>query len=197
MTQALTELPDESLMLRYAGGDADAFAILYERHKRGLYHFLARQCAHAPWLDDVYQDVWMNVTRARSSYRPQAAFRTWLYQIGRNRLLDYLRRHEPLLLQQLQGDEDENPLTQLVDSRAPLPEQVMDRKQQAEAIRQALAELPAAQREAFLLREHGELSLEDIARLTGVLPETAKSRLRYAVQRLKQSLAGWKGGAHG
>jgi RNA polymerase sigma factor (sigma-70 family) len=87
----VAETRDEDLMLAYAAGDAAAFDVLYARHKGSLYRYVLRQCAHAGVAEELFQDVWMNVLRARASYVPSARFATWLYRIAHNRLIDHWR----------------------------------------------------------------------------------------------------------
>src|SRR5206468_11006911 len=82
---------DEDLMLAYAAGDAAAFDALYARHKGGVYRYLLRQCRQGGVVDELFQDVWMNLIRARASYVPSAKFTTWLYRLAHNRLIDYYR----------------------------------------------------------------------------------------------------------
>ncbi len=187
-------LDDEALMLAFAAGDMVAFDVLYARHRRGLYAFLGRQVPSTQ-LDDLFQDVWLRVARSRASYQPTARFRTWLYQIARNRAID-LAREKPLALAgDLVGadDCDDDPCDTFADESSPTPEQSAVARQEAARLERALATLPPPQREAFLLREHAELSLEDIARVTGVSAETAKSRLRYAINKLRTALSGIRG----
>ena len=142
----------------------------------------------------MFQDTWLRGTRSRENYQPTAAFRTWLYQIERNRLIEMHRQHQAALLDDIApsvGDEDETTDAYAhIASNDAGPEDLLDRKQQSAALQAALAALPPVQREAFLLREHAECSLEDIAQLTGVNSETAKSRLRYAVNKLRAALRG-------
>ena len=85
------DISDEHLMLGYSRGDADAFEVLYQRHKGPLYRFIMRQCGpvHA---DELYQDIWLNVIKSRLRYKIKATFKTWLYQIARNRIIDHYRR---------------------------------------------------------------------------------------------------------
>src|SRR6476469_3814168 len=92
-----TNLPDEELMLRYREGDLHAFEELYGRHRQGLYRFIAWRSPRADWVEEVVQDSWANLHHARTRYQPDATFRTYLYQIARNRLLDLLRQQQPLL----------------------------------------------------------------------------------------------------
>lgn len=183
---------DEQLMQHYVAGKVEAFDALYHRHRKGLYGFIWQQCHDQGLCDEVFQDTWLRVTNHRDSYQPSAAFRTWLYQMARNRLIDYFRKHQPERLGDLQAVDEEasnDPYASFASSE-PDPEQALDRKQQANAVQAALQTLPNHQREAFLLREHGDCSLDDIARITGVTVETAKSRLRYAVNKLRAALEG-------
>jgi RNA polymerase sigma factor (sigma-70 family) len=178
---------DEALMMAYRDGDAGAFAVLYARHRGGLYRFVLRQCGSRALADELFQDVWTNVIAARSRYAPSAKFSTFLYQCARNRLIDHFRSQGRRL-------EDPDDPDDPVDPPAPAagqPERMIERRQLAARILEGVEALPPAQREAFLLHEEGGLALEEIAQLTGVGRETVKSRLRYAFARLRQSLEDW------
>ncbi len=175
--------PDDSaLMLRYADGDIDAFEELYRRHNDGLYRYLLYRCRRRDVAEDLFQDVWGKLIRARSRYRPSAKFSTYLYRIAHNCFVDYWRRsqHEQHLV-----DIDPDTQPDADDSPADDAERGLARRR----LEQALAGLPDEQRDAFLLAEEAHLSLDDIAFVTGVKRETAKSRLRYAVRKLKEALA--------
>lgn len=163
-----TDEDDAALLRRYRKGDAEAFAALYARHRLGLYRFLCGLGGDVAQAEEVFQE-------------------TWLYRIARNRLIDHWRRNGRRSAQheafdeQLHGEalpgEAEDPLRQLSLSR--------DR----ERLQQALEALPGEQREVFLLRAHGDLELQEIAELTRTPAETVKSRLRYALQKLRRLLA--------
>lgn len=181
---------DAALMAAFAAGEMAAFDVLYARHRRALYAYLARLLPPgAGSVDDLFQEVWIRVTRERGRYRPEAAFRTWLFTIARNLAIDLVRRHRPLLASELQNAEDDgDPLERIADERRPSADEALDGKRMNARLHEALASLPAVQREAILLREYGEHSVEEIARITGVNAETAKSRLRYALGRLRSLL---------
>ena len=108
---------DEDLMLSYAAGDAAAFDALYARHKGGVYRYLVRQCAHAGTADELFQDVWMNVIRVRTSYEPTAKFTTWLYRIAHNRLIDHWRTTGRVELTSTGVDDDDDPLVAITAAR--------------------------------------------------------------------------------
>lgn len=178
---------DESLMLRYRDGDPGAFEALYRRHRGGLYRFCLRMCGSPARAEEVFQDAWVNLIQARDRYRVEARFRTFLYQIARNRMLDLLRQdaRAPLPLDEGAGLAVADTLE---SSPAERPDAWLERRQAVEGVAAVLDTLPPAQREAFLLHEEGELTLDEIAALTGVGRETVKSRVRYALARLRAAL---------
>lgn len=181
---------DEALMLGYRDGDAGAFDLLYERHKGGVYRYLLRQCRNAALADELFQDVWMNLIRARAGYTVQAKFTTWLYRIAHNRLIDHVRRGDPAAVSL---DDESAPAP--VEPQAPRsfePEAGAASRELAARLLELLDALPAEQREAFVLQQEGGLSVEDIAAATGVNRETAKSRLRYAIAKLRQGMQAWR-----
>jgi len=180
---------DEDLLLAYAAGDASAFDTLYGRHKGGIYRFLLRQCGHAGVADELFQDVWMNVVRARASYTPSAKFTTWLYRIAQNRLIDHWRASGRVeIVTAGSDDDDEDPLDEVPGRESDQPEVRVATLELSLRLRHALATLPAAQREAFLLHQEGGLELSEIADLTGAGVETVKSRIRYAMTKLRAEL---------
>ena len=177
---------DESLMLAYAAGDATAFEALYQRFRRPLFAFLQRGLQDASAAEECFQDVWTNVIRSRHRYQPTAKLSTWLFQIAHNRMVDSWRRQRPNeSLDALQDSGDALP-----DLQAISPELAADGFQLQRRLRDALAELPLAQRVALQLRLEEELSLEEIADITDSGRETVKSRLRYAMARLRAQLGG-------
>ena len=170
-------------MLAYGRGEAAAFDSLYARHKGAVFRYLRRQIGAAAVAEELFQDVWLRLIDARGSYQPRAKFTTWLYTIAHNRLMDYFRSASRTHLVSY----DEHAPEEIV-SAEPRPDESLVRKQDAARLLAAIEALPAAQREAFLLQQEGELSVEEIAAATAVGRETAKSRLRYAVRKLRERL---------
>jgi RNA polymerase sigma-70 factor (ECF subfamily) len=193
---------DEALMRAFAAGDAEAFTRLYDRHERATWRFIRHRLgrAHEAAADDVMQETWLSVARAAPRYVASARFTTWLFAIARSRAIDYLRvqAHATLSLDApLDGstvadDASGTWVDELPADAANEPVVRVETRQQAEAFLSALAQLPALQREAFVLQAEAGLSLEEIARATGVGSETAKTRLRYARARLRTLLADWR-----
>jgi len=174
--------PDETLMIAYSNGDADAFAELYARHRGALYRFIRRQCASAV-VDELFQDVWTRLIVARRRYHPSPTFSTYLYQVARNRLIDYFRS-SGRNLEDVPGDE----LPEMTAARGHQPENAAETRQQASQLLTLIEALPPVQREAFLLHEEAGLTLEEIGEVTGVGRETVKSRLRYALASLREGM---------
>jgi RNA polymerase sigma factor (sigma-70 family) len=182
---------DEQLMIHYRDGDAGAFDELYRRHRGGLYRYLLRQCRDAAAAEELFQDIWMNLVRARGSYEASAKFTTYLYRLAHNRLIDHYRKHARGAA--VSFDDEAGP--EIDEPAAPpdeQPEASYEIKQLMEHFMSVLAELPEPQREAFVLQQEAGLSVEEIAAATGVSRETAKSRLRYATARLRQGMSKWR-----
>jgi RNA polymerase sigma-70 factor (ECF subfamily) len=196
--------PDAALMLAYAGGDAAAFNALYRKHELPVFRFLRRSLGADgdAFADELHQEVWLAIARHAAGYAPRARFTTWLYGIARSKLIDHWRARRPDLsldapLDGSGGDADSPEGDATLRERLPAepaaqPEvQALSRAQGAAFLR-AIEQLPPVQREVFLLHAEGELTLAEIGTLTGVGMETAKSRLRYALARLRTTLAAWR-----
>lgn len=184
---------DESLMLRYRDGDLQAFEELYRRHSRGLYLFISWRSPRKDWVDEIVQDSWANLHQARARYQPQAGFRTYLFQIARNRLIDQLRQNNRVSLASelaQNGDDDRSPFDALVDAAhdTASPDATLEEKQRADKLYAAIRTLPSEQREALVLQQFNGMSLDEISVLVSAPVETVKSRLRYAMKKLRQQL---------
>src|SRR5712692_4500715 len=155
------EAPDEQLMLAYRDGNAGAFETLYLRHRGRLFRFVLRSVKSRATAEELFQEIWMRVIEARERYTPQARFTTWLYTIAHHRMVDHWRRGG---LSLVELDEHDPP---------------GDSPDQARQV---------VQREAFLLHEEAGLSIAEIAAATGSNAEAAKSRLRYAVAKVKAAV---------
>jgi len=177
---------DADLMHRYARGDARAFSILYARHKNALYRYLQRICRNPDAVNDLFQETWGKVIASRDRYEARAQFTTFLFHIAHNCAVDYFRRAERQRLDRMDDIIDlQERLPNVVSER---PEEQASEAQLRDAFKQALEQLPDEQRNAFILREETGLSLEEIGQITGVTMETAKSRLRYALTKLRTVL---------
>lgn len=178
---------DAQLMLAYANGEMRAFETLYSRHRGALYRYLMRHARDGEIANDLFQEVWSRVIVNRARYEPRAKFRTFLFTLAHNCFIDHCRRVKARPTGANIDDADAADLLAVDDTT--LPEARLEREEASQRYRAALASLPQEQRDVYLLHEESDLSLEEIARVTGVGTETAKSRLRYAVGKLKAALA--------
>jgi RNA polymerase sigma-70 factor (ECF subfamily) len=184
------EVADEALMSRYRDGDAGAFDVLYERHRGPLFRYVLRHVGTRALAEEIFQEVWINLINARARYEVSAKFTTYLFHVAHNRIIDHVRRRPPLRLVSLDDNEDEEGMVHAVPApSSSQPEVEAESRQLGRNLLTALGQLPADQRDAFLLHEEGGLTLEEIAQMTGVGRETVKSRLRYALAKLREGMS--------
>ena len=185
--EVVSDDEDAQLMLAYARGEMRAFETLYARHRGALYRYLTRQARDGEIANDLFQEVWSRVIVNRARYEPRAKFRTFLFTLAHNCFIDHCRRMKTR--PSGMGIEDADAADMLPANEDCQPYSRLARDETSRQYRAALATLPAEQRDVYLLHEESDLSLEEIARVTGVGAETAKSRLRYAVAKLKAAMS--------
>jgi RNA polymerase sigma-70 factor (ECF subfamily) len=186
---ALAEGSDEQLMLAYQQGDTRAFETLLTRHEKGLYGFAFRMLGDSMLAEEVVQESFLRVIQSASRYRAKASFRNYLYRIARNLCVDLLRKR-PREPRTPDLDAGSPGTPEGIPNGNPGPENNVGAAQLRSAFRRALATLPDEQREAFLLKEVRGMKLQDVAAVTGANLNTVKSRLRYALTRLREHLTG-------
>lgn len=195
---AMGESSDEQLMQNYANGDAACFDLLYSRHKGALYRYIKRQINDPATANDLYQGVWEKIIKARRKYKSTSPFKAWMFRIAHNHLVDYYRRQKPVdsmdepQIDALHHNEQHGHAGQAayghISGGQSEPSQTLIDEQQQHRLLQQIAALPEDQRSTLLLKLESGLKMEEIALVTGVNRETVKSRLRYAVIKLKRNL---------
>jgi RNA polymerase sigma factor (sigma-70 family) len=181
---------DETLMLRFGRGDAAAFEALYRRHEAPVFRYLLRSVRNEAAANDLLQEVWFAVARSADRYQPTAKFTTWLYTIAHNKMVDAIRASRPTESLEIAADFADDAVIDKMpaaDARWE-PVNVLQARDQAQALVRAVEQLPAEQRSAFLLQAEADMSVDDIAAATGASFETTKSRLRYARTKLRRLL---------
>jgi len=171
------ETSDEHLMLEYQQGDQAAFESLYRRYKDVLYRYFLKHCSDRQQSEELYQEVWIKLINSAARYKPKA----------NNTLVDFYRKAKPSKVVEFEEAEITEEFTNHPTSLA-LPEDEFTLKQKTNLFIQALEELPADQKEAAILHFEQDMSVQEIAKITKVKAETAKSRLRYAKNKLKAAI---------
>ena len=182
----------ERLLERYLAGEASAFEDLVGLYEEKLFAFIVRMTGDNHLAEDVFQQTFIKVAKNAAAFDGRASFSTWLYRIARNATLDELRkrRNAPRL-----PDSESAGMEGVADRTAVAPLDKLVRDEQVERVRSALTLLPDAQREAFLLKEEGDLDFGAIGAILGCGRETAKSRFRLAVGKLRELLETEEDGA--
>jgi RNA polymerase sigma-70 factor (ECF subfamily) len=184
------EESDERLMRRFQAGDALAFETLVRRHRSALWNFLLRLLGDRPRAEDLLQETLLRAVKASGDWVDRAKVTTWLFTIARNLATDEVRRaaHRRAESLDASGEDALAPIDRL-PAEDPPPDAAAEGALLRPRLEAALAALPAEQREVFLLREQGGLGFREIAEVTGVPENTVKSRMRYALEGLRRSLA--------
>lgn len=182
---------DDELMRRAAAGDREAFRLLVERWEQPVYAFLCRMLGSPEEALDLRQETFLRVHQQAGRYRAQGQFRSWLFRIAGNLARSALRRRRILKWLRLDPQEHDRPADQEPADRA------LERQELQAAVRAAIAELPARQREALVLRRYQELSQREIAAALGTTEEGVESLLGRAMSRLRRTLAAQAGAAPG
>ena len=160
-------------------GDRQAFGELVRRHRAGVVNVVYRRCGEAAVAEDAAQEAFLRAWQNLDRYNPRFAFRNWVYRIALNVAVDALRRERPTT------DVDTEPLVSGDES----PEARVERHQQAEQVQRAVLGLPPASRAVLVLREFEALSYQEIADALDIPLGTVMSRLNYARNQLRRTLA--------
>jgi RNA polymerase sigma-70 factor (ECF subfamily) len=190
-------------MTAYQNGDVAAFAELVARHEAPLWNYLRRFVKSPEAAEDLLQETFLRVIKKADEWKPSAKFSTWLYTIARNLTIDHARsmthrgaisldgaaRAGAVTGLDMQGDM-EGALHERVSAKEPGAEQRALDRELAGQLEQAIARLPEPQREVFVMREVLGLPFAEIALAVGTSEATIKSRMRYALERLRSELAG-------
>lgn len=188
----LDALSDEDLLRRYTdANDHTAFHVLYVRYRIRLHRFILRLSRDSHEAEEVFQETWMAVIQGKVKYHPSARFAAYLFSIAHRRLADRWRRAKRSSALQFDGETLCDP-DDIADDFTVTPEEWTQHAQLRSALFAELGKLPVTQREVFLMKAEADLSVEEIAAIMGATREATKSRLRYALGRLRATLRTWK-----
>ncbi len=190
-------LSDEALMQQFCAGKKQAFELLYARHEKSLYRYVRRILGQplVAHVDDIFQDTWMKLVDARSTWQAQenASFKTWLFTLAHHRTVDILRKNgrEISMDDGWLDDDSESPWQLWPASTAEQPEQQAFWRKAGQQLLDCIEGLPALQRAAFLLHHEDGLSLDEMTQVLSAEFETVKSRLRYALSKLRACMGAY------
>ncbi|MEM8609559.1 MAG: RNA polymerase sigma factor [Myxococcota bacterium] len=186
----MSEPPDEDLLLAYRNGDARSFRTLFERYRNPLFNFILRRVKDPALAEELYQDVWIRVIESGDRFRGDAKFSTWIYTIARNRCIDRSRRSKNRIHRSLDSPQTDSgrPLIEAVRASAPSTDDLATASSIKERIARAVEELPEEQQEVFLMRQLQGLGFQEISDVVRAPVNTVKSRMRYALERLRHEL---------
>ena len=180
----MKERSDEELMLAFAQHDQNAFEQLYARHKDALYRYFLRHLSNESTCQELYQDLWMKIIKSKDNYKPTAKFKTWMYTLAHNRLVDWYRRNN-LEMQSFQANSEESDTDGSIEWN---PADEFQTKRLSKQLKLAIEDLPFDQREVFLLHQEALLTLPQISEMLQEGLEKIKSRYRYAINKLRKNL---------
>lgn len=185
-TPPLNQLSDAELIRAYREGDEDALAILIRRHIGSVYRFLYRMANDAQTAEDLTQETFIKVWKHLPRFDPSKTFKTWTFSIAKNSAIDYFRKKNPSLVKAESADAAD-PLESVPDAQ-PLPDELLERKETAAYLDEALSALPPRTRSIVLMHETEDMTFQEIADATGEPMNTVKSRYRRALATLKERL---------
>ena len=188
----LTAEADEDLMVRYQRGEVRAFEVLLGRHRKPVYNFILRYVGDKETAEDLLQETFMRVIKGAEAYKRQAKFTTWLYTIARNLCVDQTRRRKhrrhASLDAPMASEADSGTLLDVIPGSEMASDRKSVNKELYATMQGAIASLGDEQREVFLMREFLDLPFKEIAEVVGVSENTVKSRMRYALEKLRAEL---------
>ena len=195
MKSRLDGVGDEVLLQKYQQGDRAAFGELLQRHRRPVFNFILRYLGDRNQAEDLLQEVFLRIVQGAGDFKGESKFTTWLYTIARNLCIDtarkmVFRRHASLDAPTRASDDGDGPslMDRIPNTGAMVDREAIGRELQPQLAR-AVEALVHEQREVFVMREYLALPFKEIADIVGVPENTVKSRMRYALEKLRESLA--------
>jgi RNA polymerase sigma-70 factor, ECF subfamily len=178
---------DAALLARYVQGDVACLDELVERYRKPLFSWFVGMTGSHSDAEDLFQDLWIRVIKNADRFK-DVSFRAWMWQIARNLLIDFRRKKKCDFSLDEVSDEEDHPLLETLVAKGPTPQQDVERTDLARKAMQAVGQLPAVQREVFLMRVEGDIPFQEIAKILKVPLNTALGRMHDATTRLKQML---------
>ena len=182
------EWSDEAAAARAKAGDADAFRVLVERHSRSLFRLAFRMTGNEQDAEDIVQDSFLRAYRRIGKFDERASFGTWLYRITVNCSLDLVRARKRRSEQSGSANPEMDDLIQSLPSTGATPDRMAMSGEARQRIAEAMEELSASERTAFVLRHFEGMCIDEVSRVLGCRPGAARHCVFRAVQKLRRAL---------
>jgi RNA polymerase sigma-70 factor (ECF subfamily) len=182
------EMTDATFVTKARSGDTDAFRVLVERHSRSLFRLGFRMTGNEQDAEDVVQESFLRAYRQLAKFDERASFGTWLYRIAMNCSLDLVRSRKRRSEQMAPVDSEMDDPMMSLPSGDPQPDRLAMSGEVRERVSEAMNELSASERTAFVLRHFEGMCIEDVSRVLGCQPGAAKHSVFRAVQKLRRAL---------
>ena len=182
------EWSDEAAAARAKAGDADAFRVLVERHSRPMFRLAFRMTGNEQDAEDIVQDTFLRAYRRIEKFDERASFGTWLYRITVNCSLDLVRARKRRSEQSGPANLEMDDLIQSLPSSGATPDRMAMSGQARQRIAEAMEELSASERTAFVLRHFEGMCIDEVSRVLGCRPGAARHCVFRAVQKLRRAL---------
>lgn len=188
MEKKFESYSDDALVRSFSEGSSDAFDTLVERYDAPLHTYIRMQVGDAFLADDIFQDSFIKaIQRIREGkYSHQGKFKSWLYRIAHNLIMDHFRHEKVRNVVSLSDDSEDVAFVEKLPTPELNIEELLCKQNERNLIRQMVAMLPKEQRDVLLMRYLYEMSFKDIADRTGVSINTALGRMRYALINLRK-----------
>lgn len=184
--ERLNEATDEVLFSRFQRGDQRAFDLLLKRYQVPIFSLILKSVRNRAQAEDIFQDVFFKVIEKRDQFRETVSFRAWLYTICRNTCIDTARKHKRTPYVESIFKNEERPLEINIVGHEESPDTAASGAELDSFLSEAMEVLPPEQQETFYLKVKGELTFEEIGETMKCSVNTAKSRMRYALERLRE-----------
>ncbi len=182
------EQTDEELMRAYQEGDEEAMSEIFGRYQKKIFNFALRLLGQRADAEDATADVFLNLIKTETSWRPSAKFSTWLYTVARNACLSKLRKHRNVFSLSFSKGPGEDETAWDIPEPA-VAATAFHQKELSAHIKTAIDKLPVSQREVLILREYQDLSYDEISNITGESLSNVKVLIFRAREQLRQTLS--------
>lgn len=185
MNNKMFELTDEQLCMNYVNGNRLAFEMLVDRWEKQVFGLVYRSIRDKESAEDLTQDIFIKVFKSMRYFRGESSFKTWIYRITLNTIIDYQRKMKKTKNRIDLKYFDSN--LQLKSNERNAEERLSD-EGKINAVRSAISKLPQGQRAILLLKEYSGLTFEEISRVLSCPVSTVKSRLYKSLKKMKSFL---------